>query len=154
MVKDIKVQMFPCGLRGQCKLMETKVSNPIAVGDKVAFEIQEASENTGVITSIYDRKNYIIRRAAQKPGYSHIIAANIDQAMLIATLLYPKTSLGFIDRFLVSAEAYSIPAIIVFNKTDLYDNEALAIYDELSAIYASIDYCTYHISDTNYIGVV
>lgn len=153
MVQDIKGQIFPCRLRGKFKLMETKVTNPIAVGDKVAFEIQEASENTGVITSIYDRKNYIIRRAAQKPGYSHIIAANIDQVMLIATLLYPKTSLGFIDRFLVSAEAYSIPAIIVFNKTDLYDKEALAIYDELSAMYASIGYPTYLISATNNIGV-
>src|SRR5690606_42075073 len=149
MVKDIKVQMFPCGLRGQCKLMETKVSNPIAVGDKVAFEIQEASENTGVITSIYDRKNYIIRRAAQKPGYSHIIAANIDQAMLIATLLYPKTSLGFIDRFLVSAEAYSIPAIIVFNKTDLYGKDEMTIYDELSATYPSTGYATSLISRSN-----
>lgn len=153
MVQDRDGQIFPCRLRGRFKLMETKVTNPIAVGDKVTFEIQEGDENTGVITSIHDRKNYIIRRAAQKPGYSHIIAANIDQAILIATLLYPKTSLGFIDRFLVSAEAYGIPAIIAFNKSDLYDDEATAIYEELSTLYANIGYPTYLISATNNVGI-
>lgn len=153
MVQDQEGQVFPCRLRGRFKLMETKVTNPIAVGDKVGFEIQDASENTGVITTIHDRKNYIIRRAAQKPGYSHIIAANIDQAMLIATLLYPKTSLGFIDRFLVSAEAYSIPAIIVFNKADLYDETALEIYHELSELYVNIGYPTYLISATKNQGL-
>lgn len=153
MVQDNEGQVFPCRLRGRFKLMETKVTNPIAVGDKVEFEIQDGDENTGVITSIHDRKNYIIRRAAQKTGYSHIIAANIDQALLIATLLYPKTSLGFIDRFLVSAEAYGIPAIIVFNKSDLYDEEATAIYEELSSLYANIGYPTYLISATSNVGV-
>ena len=153
MVQDRESQIFPCRLRGKFKLKETKVTNPLAVGDKVAFEIQDASENTGVITTIFDRKNYIIRRAAQKPGYSHIIAANIDQAILIATLLYPKTSLGFIDRFLVSAEAYSIPAIIVFNKADLYDEEALAIYEELSTLYTNIGYPAYLISAANNQGL-
>lgn len=153
MVQGRDGQIFPCRLRGRFKLMETKVTNPIAVGDKVTFEIQEGDENTGVITSIHDRKNYIIRRAAQKPGYSHIIAANIDQAILIATLLYPKTSLGFIDRFLVSAEAYGIPAIIAFNKSDLYDDEATAIYEELSTLYANIGYPTYLISATNNVGI-
>lgn len=153
MVQDREGQIVPCRLRGKFKLMEMKVTNPIAVGDRVGFTIQDASENTGVITTIQDRKNYIIRRAAQKPGYSHIIAANIDQAMLVATLLYPKTSLGFIDRFLVSAEAYSIPAIIVFNKSDLYDEEAIAIYEELSTLYANIGYPTYLISATKNQGL-
>ena len=153
MVQDREGQIVPCRLRGKFKLMEMKVTNPIAVGDRVGFTIQDASENTGVITTIQDRKNYIIRRAAQKPGYSHIIAANIDQAVLIATLLYPKTSLGFIDRFLVSAEAYAIPAIIVFNKTDLYDEGALAIYHELADLYYNIGYPTHLISATNNVGI-
>lgn len=153
MVQDADGQIIPCRLRGKFKLKEAKVTNPIAVGDMVEFVIQDADESTGTITAIHDRKNYIIRRAAQKSGYSHIIAANIDQAMLIATLIYPKTSLGFIDRFLVSAEAYGIPSIIVFNKADLYDDDALPIYRELSALYSSIGYPTYLISATNNQGV-
>lgn len=145
-VLDLQGSKHNCRLRGKFKLEGFKVTNPIAVGDKVHFEIENVAENTGVITAIIQRENYIIRKSPHKTGHGHIIASNIDQAILVATLLYPKTSLGFIDRFLVSAEAYRIPAIILFNKSDLYDATIHEFYQELKGLYSSLGYQTLLIS--------
>ena len=133
-------QFYACRLRGKFKIKGLKVTNPIAVGDQVVLEIEDPQENTGVITDILPRKNYIIRKSTRKAFHGHIIAANLDQAILVATLVFPRTSMGFIDRFLVSAESFRIPAVLVFNKTDLLSQEQRALQDELMSLYESIGY--------------
>ena len=104
-----------CKIKGNLRLKVIRSTNPIAVGDYVHYEI--VSENTGVISEICDRKNYIVRKSSNLSRQSHILASNLDLVVLIATINYPETSLIFIDRFLASAEAYRVPACIVFNKT-------------------------------------
>lgn len=113
-------------------------TNPIAVGDIVEFDKED--DETGVIRKIVERKNYIIRRSSNLSKESHIIAANVDQAVLIATINYPETLTSFIDRFLVSAEAYKIPVTIVFNKIDLYSEEENQTLDEWISIYEKVGY--------------
>jgi ribosome biogenesis GTPase len=134
-------QVFECRLKGSFRLKGQKNTNPITVGDHVEFDFESDTYNA-VITSLEERKNYIIRKATNLSKQTHIIASNIDQAILIVTLAYPRTSTGFIDRFLVTAEAYSIPAIIVFNKVDLYEGEGIQIVNELAAIYQKAGYKT------------
>jgi ribosome biogenesis GTPase len=119
---------------------DIKSTNPVAVGDIV----QVNDEN--VIVDIEDRKNYIIRKASNLSKQSHIIAANVDQAILIATINYPVTTTVFIDRFLAAAEAYRIPVSIVFNKTDRYDDRHMQELEELRQVYENIGYATYKIS--------
>jgi ribosome biogenesis GTPase len=112
------LQSVNCRLKGKFRLQGLKHTNPVTVGDKVNFEMEPNSEN-GVIFSIKNRKNYIIRKASNLSKQTHIIASNIDQAILMVTIAFPTTSLGFIDRFLATAEAYHIPTTIIFNKVDL-----------------------------------
>ena len=126
-------------------MMGLKTTNPIAIGDRVRFHLQE-KEKVGVIEHIYERSNYIIRKATNLSKLSHIIAANLDQAIVIITLAQPRTSTGFIDRFLVTAEAYHIPARIIFNKIDLYDEKLWDIHYEVKEIYESIGYSCIEIS--------
>ena len=133
-------QLYACRLRGKFKIKGLKVTNPIAVGDRVVLEIEDPQEGTGVITDIVPRKNYIIRQSTRKAYHGHIIAANLDQAILVATLVFPRTSMGFIDRFLVSAESFRIPAVVVFNKADLLSEELRALQEELMELYESIGY--------------
>lgn len=139
-VRSESGEIIKCRLRGKFKIKGLKVSNPLAVGDWVVYEMEDAGEGTGVITKIHDRENYIIRQSVHKTGHGHIIAANLDQAILIATLAYPKTSLGFIDRFLVSAESFRIPTKIIFNKVDLLDEAMLEEYAYLKAVYEPLGY--------------
>jgi len=127
-------------LRGKFKIQGLKVTNPIAVGDRVVFEIEKGAEQSAFITDILPRENYIIRKSVHKTGQGHLIAANIDQLMLIATLVFPRTSLGFIDRFLVTAETFRIPAVLVFNKYDLFDEEVLEYFEGLKKIYEPLGY--------------
>lgn len=134
-----------CRLRGQYRLKGLRSTNPVAVGDKVAFEYEPHGES-GVITEISDRHNFIIRKATNLSKASHIIAANIDQAVLVATLDQPRTSTGFIDRFLVTAEAYHIPVMIVFNKVDLYDETLLNAMKKLEQVYQNASYETMNVS--------
>jgi len=115
-------------------------TNPIAVGDWVQTEIENDAEDTLMITGILDRHNYIVRQSPHNKNLHHIVASNIDQSILIATLKDPRTSNGFIDRFLVSAEAYHIPAIIVFNKTDSWRKKELEHFETWKDIYQSIGY--------------
>ena len=129
-----------CRLRGKFKIQGMKVTNPIAVGDWVDFEIESEIENTGLINSIVDRENYIIRKSVHKTAHGHIIAANLDQAILIATLAFPRTSLGFIDRFLVTSESFRIPTKIVFNKMDILNEEGKEVVEELKSIYECLNY--------------
>lgn len=134
-----------CKIKGQFRMKGLKTTNPIAIGDKVNFILQE-NENIGVIDKIYERTNYIIRKATKLSKESHIIASNLDQAIVIATLAKPKTSTGFIDRFLVTAEAYHIPAVIIFNKIDLYDDILWQKHKEVKKLYEEIGYPCFEIS--------
>jgi ribosome biogenesis GTPase len=120
-------------------------TNPVAVGDVVEFEM-EPEQQSGVITKLYQRKNYIIRKAINLSKQAQIIAANLDQALLVVTLASPRTSLGFIDRFLVTAEAYDIPARLIFNKLDLFSDEGLEILADYKAVYEKIGYPCFEVS--------
>jgi ribosome biogenesis GTPase len=139
MVRTETGAVHACRLKGKFRLKGIKHTNPVTVGDKVDFEFEPESEN-GVIHSIDDRKNYIIRKANNLSKQTHIIASNLDQSLLIVTLAFPKTSLGFIDRFLVTSEAYHIPAIIVFNKIDLMTHGLEEVLDETIELYERIGY--------------
>ena len=133
-------QLHRCRLRGKFKNQGLKVSNPLAVGDVVEFGVAEQTEGAGVITAIAPRRNYIIRRSVHKTEHAHIVAANLDQALLVVTLVSPATSFGFIDRFLVTAEAYHIPARLIFNKADLYDDDTLDYQAQIAGLYAGLGY--------------
>ncbi len=124
---------------GKFRLRGKKVTNPVAVGDHVRMTI-EASDDTASIIDILDRKNYVIRQSPRKKHFLHILAANIDQAVLLVTIVQPKLKQGFIDRFLLMTEPYNIPVHIVFNKADLYDEDDLAIFEYLKVVYENIGY--------------
>jgi ribosome biogenesis GTPase len=134
-----------CRIKGKFRMHGITTTNPIAVGDQVEFDA-EPDQDTGVITKLYDRKNYIIRKSINLSKQAQIIAANLDQAILVVTLASPRTSLGFIDRFLVTAEAYDIPARLVFNKLDLFSDEGLQILDEYKEVYENIGYPCFQVS--------
>ena len=127
-----------CKVKGNFRLKGIRSTNPVAVGDRV--QIAENREGTAFITEIEDRKNYIIRRASNLSKQSHILAANLDQCMLIVTVNYPETSTTFIDRFLATAEAYWVPVLLLFNKTDLYDEDDRRYLEGLVHLYTTIGY--------------
>lgn len=127
-------------MKGIFKIEGITSTNPIAVGDEVEIELENESENTVIITKIYDRKNYIARVSPHNRNQHHIVASNLDQTLLFATLKEPRTSQGFIDRFLISAEAYHVPAVIVFNKADIYKKKELEQYEKWHAMYTAIGY--------------
>ncbi len=134
-----------CRLRGNYRLRGNKQTNPVAVGDHVLFELQD--DGTGVIHEVRDRRNYIVRRATKLSKQTHVIASNIDLLCIVATLGLPRTSTGFIDRLLVTAEAYHIPAAIIFNKSDLLqDDELRTMQRELSNLYRSVGYPVLEVS--------
>lgn len=145
-------KLVNCRLKGKFRTRGIRTTNPIAVGDKVSF-IYSKADDTGMIESINERKNYIIRKATKLSKASHIIAANIDQAIVIASLVKPRTSTGFIDRFLTTAEAYHIPAIIVFNKLDLYNDEQLNLLAYYQQAYDDAGYQTLVSSVPSKIGL-
>lgn len=134
-----------CRLRGNYRLRGNKQTNPVAVGDHVLFELQD--DGTGVIHEVGDRRNYIVRRATKLSKQTHVIASNIDLLCIVATLGLPRTSTGFIDRLLVTAEAYHIPAAIIFNKSDLLlDDELRTMQRDLSDLYRSVGYPVLEVS--------
>jgi ribosome biogenesis GTPase len=143
-------ERMECRLKGQFRIkgLNLKNTNPIAVGDHVEIEM-DAVEGVGMISVLVDRKNYIIRRSTNLSKQTHILAANIDHAYVMATLIQPRTSTGFIDRFLVTAEAYGIPASVIFNKKDLLDEEYSEYVEALIGLYESLGYTCYFISSTN-----
>lgn len=152
-VRTTEGSILQCRLKGKFKIKDLKVTNPIAVGDKVAYDIENETENTGIIYDILPRDNYIIRKSVHKAAHGHLLASNIDQAVLIVTLTFPRTSLGFIDRFLVSAESFRIPTVLVFNKLDVLSEEQVAYQEELADLYEGMGYRCLFTSATNNIGV-
>lgn len=137
-------KIYECVLKGKIRLEDRKTTNPVAVGDKVDFETDENGEAT--IRHIHPRKNYIIRKSINLSKQVQILASNLDQTVLIATLVSPRTSLGFIDRFLITAEAYRIPAKLIFNKCDLLNEELLALQKEIIDLYTRVGYDCYEVS--------
>ncbi|MEE1120112.1 MAG: ribosome small subunit-dependent GTPase A [Prevotella sp.] len=140
-----------CKIKGNFRLKGIRSTNPVAVGDRVT--IQPNQEGTAFITDIEDRRNYIIRKSQNLSKQSHILAANVDQAVLVVTINYPETSTTFIDRFLASAEAYSVPVILAFNKRDLLSAEELHYQDMMMQLYDTIGYQCLSISATENIGI-
>lgn len=141
-----------CKIKGRFRLKGIRTTNPVAVGDRVV--ISEGVDGAAYITEIKPRKNYIIRRASNLSKEAHIIAANLDQALLIVTLTHPVTSTTFIDRFLSTAEAYRIPSVIVINKTDLLaDEESRELLDAVTYLYESIGYKVVHTSALEKTGI-
>jgi ribosome biogenesis GTPase / thiamine phosphate phosphatase len=130
-------------VRGKFRLEESKETNPVAVGDQVWLEFDH---EFATISEILPRENHILRKSTKKTAHSHVLAANVDQVLLVVTLAFPRTSLGFIDRFLVSAESFRIPQVIVFNKKDLLDAESLEYVLELSKMYSAIDVTCFSVS--------
>ena len=146
--------LLDCRIKGKFRIKGIKTTNPIAVGDQVSVEIDEQSEaRTGLIYELAERKNYIIRKSINLSKQTQIIASNIDQALLVVTLSKPRTSFGFIDRFLVTAEAYHIPVVLLFNKIDQYDDEDLAFLEEVIELYEKIGYACRKISALKLIGI-
>lgn len=135
---DENQEEFDCRIRGKLRLRGIKSTNPVAVGDEVLFELEK--DNTGVIKDILPRKNYIIRKSINLSKRTHILAANIDHVYLLVTLVAPQTHTAFIDRFLVTAEAYQIPVTILFNKVDLYAEEDMEVLESFMDIYRSAGY--------------
>jgi len=133
-------QSFNARIKGIFKIDEITSTNPIAVGDEVGIEKENDTEQTAVITNIYDRKNYIARSTPHHGRQRHIVASNLDQLLIFGTLKNPRTSQGFIDRFLVAAEAFHVPQIIVFNKVDLYRKKEMHEFEKRKEIYTSIGY--------------
>ncbi len=150
-VKTDGDEMFDCKVKGSFRLKGIRSTNPIAVGDWVEFD--DSGEGSGLISKIEERKNYIIRRASNLSKQSHIIAANLDQVFLIATVNYPETSTMFIDRFLATAEAYRVPAKLIFNKIDLYSEDEMMYLDALIFLYETIGYKCFKVSSIDDEGV-
>jgi len=132
-------KIIGCSIRGKLRIKDLRTTNPVAVGDNVIFEIEKKT-NSGIITEVLDRKNYILRKATNLSKHSQIIAANIDQVFLMITIILPETPVEFIDRFIITAEAYRIPAIIIINKTDLYGDDESVKMEYLESLYNKIGY--------------
>jgi ribosome biogenesis GTPase / thiamine phosphate phosphatase len=139
-VKDDKGKSFNARMKGIFKIDEITSTNPLAVGDEVEMELENQLESTVTITEIHPRRNYITRQSPAHKKQHHIVAANIDQSVMFATLKDPRTSQGFMDRFLVTCEAYHVPAILVFNKADIYRKKELEKYELLHEMYTRIGY--------------
>lgn len=144
-VEDAEGQIFNCRIKGKLRLSGIRATNPIAVGDVVVFEVDE-EHNQNLISSVEKRKNYIIRKASNLSKEYHILASNLDLAVILVTIKNPVTYSEFIDRFLITAEAYNIPAAIVINKLDIHTEKDVVEANRLSGIYSSIGYKTLLIS--------
>jgi len=152
-VKDEAGKFWNARMKGVMKLDDITSTNPIAVGDTIEMEIEAEESSTAIIDEIYDRHNYINRQSPRHKHQHHIVAANLDQSLLVATLKEPKTSQGFIDRFLVASEMYHVPALIIFNKSDLYKKKELDKYEQWKAMYEAVGYTVLLISAVNNEGI-
>ena len=151
-IKDEKGQMLNARMKGVMKLDDITSTNPVAVGDQVILEKSEG-DGSVMITGILDRNNHINRQSPRHKHQQHIVASNLDQSLLLATLREPRTSQGFIDRFLLACEMYHVPAFIVFNKSDLYRNKDLQKYEEWKQMYEYVGYQVHLISAENKPGL-
>jgi ribosome biogenesis GTPase len=138
-------KIIDCSIKGKLRIKEFRTTNPIAVGDNILFEI-DRKINSGIITEVLDRRNWILRKSSNLSKHSQILAANIDQVFLMITIILPETPVEFIDRFLITAEAYRVPARIIINKTDLYGEIESAKMEYLESIYKNIGYDCVRIS--------
>ena len=150
-VRAIDGSVIDCRVKGNFRLKGIRSTNPVAVGDNVVFDMRE--DGTAYIVDILERKNYIVRKASNLSKQSHILAANLDLCFLIVTISHPVTATTFIDRFLASAEAYRVPVVIVFNKTDLYNDAENKELEYLTALYESIGYKCLHTSTVTNSGI-
>jgi ribosome biogenesis GTPase len=132
-------KIIDCSIKGKLRIKEFRTTNPIAVGDNILFE-KDSKTNSGIITEVLDRRNWILRKASNLSKHSQILAANIDQVFLMITIILPETPIEFIDRFLITAEAYRVPARIIINKTDLYGEDELARMEFIESVYNNIGY--------------
>lgn len=154
LVKDLSGKIWNCKIRGKLKIADAiSTTNPIAVGDRVNFMIEDEKQNAAIITEIQNRDNYIVRSSPHNRHQKHIIASNLDMAVLIATIKDPRTSQGFIDRFLVTAEAYHIPVLIVFNKSDKHTGRVIEKWQEKKEVLEDIGYKTLTISANSGEGI-
>lgn len=151
--KNEEGKVFSARIKGVLKISGLTSTNPIAVGDVVTMELENELENTATITAIDDRTNYIARLSPHNKNQHHIVASNLDQSIMFATIKDPKTSQGFIDRFLVSSESYHVPAVIVFNKADLYGRKEMDRFAEMKSMYESVGYKVILASIINMHGV-
>lgn len=138
-VLDVSGNIVNCSIRGKLRTKDYDITNPVAVGDNVFFDV-DPKTGTGIIKEVEPRRNYMLRKSSNLSKQAQIIAANIDQAFLMMTIVFPETQSEFIDRFLVTAEAYRIPAKIIINKTDLYEEDATAKMEYLESLYGRIGY--------------
>ena len=152
-VKDETGRFWSARMKGVFKIDEITSTNPVSVGDKVEIEKENEIEYTALITKIHDRTNYINRQSPRAKYQQHIVAANIDLSLLLATLKEPRTSQGFIDRFLVASEMYHVPSIIVFNKADLHKGKDDEKFQQLKEMYEQIGYRVFLISVNNNMGI-
>lgn len=140
-------ELVDCRVAGRFRQEEKNLTNPIAVGDEVAVELETiGDETTGAIRKIQPRRNYVVRQSPRRKHQLHLLASNIDQALLITTIIEPDLKQGFLDRFLLMTEPFNIPTYIVFNKADLYDEDIREIYEGISAMYGAIGYTTLLVS--------
>jgi len=133
-------EVYQCRVTGKFRIAGLKLTNPVAVGDQVMIELGDDEEVWGTIKKILPRKNYVVRQSPRKKHFVHLLASNVDQAVLLVTIVEPMLKQGFIDRFLLMTEPYDIPVTIVFNKSDLYEEKDLDVYNYMKAIYESIGY--------------
>ena len=145
-VKDSAGKLWNARMKGVFKIEGITSTNPIAVGDIVDFETENEAESGATITKIHDRKNYINRQSPRVKYQHHIVAANVDQSIMVATITEPRTSQGFIDRFLVACEMFHVPAIIIFNKHDVYRRKELGQLEKLKTMYEKVGYTVLSIS--------
>lgn len=145
-VKTDGGRTYQARIKGVFKLDGITSTNPLAVGDEVDLALEDDPDQTAMVTAIHERRNYITRQSPSNRMQRHIVAANLDQAMVFATLREPRTSQGFIDRFLVTCEAYHVPAVIVFNKADLFRSKEQHLFDRLREVYTAIGYTVFRTS--------
>jgi len=141
--------LWECKIKGKMRIKGIKSTNPVAVGDLVFFNIEDEDKKIGIISDIEERKNYIVRKSINLSKRTHILAANIDHVYLLVTLVAPETHTGFIDRFLVTTEAYRIPVTLLFNKVDLLDDSGLQYLEDFKSVYENIGYRCVNISATD-----
>ncbi|HET6996897.1 MAG TPA: ribosome small subunit-dependent GTPase A [Chitinophagaceae bacterium] len=152
-VKDATGRWHDARMKGIFKIDEITSTNPVAVGDEVDIETENETEGTAIITKIFDRRNYINRQSPRNKHQHHIVASNLDQTMLVATVREPRTSQGFIDRFLVASEMFHVPAIVVFNKADLYKKKEQEQFDQWKKMYEEVGYKVFLVSAKNNEGI-
>lgn len=135
-------EVLPCRIVGKIRLEVEKLTNPVAVGDQVELTLEPGEERTGAIRNILPRKNYVVRQSPRKKHELHLLASNIDQAIVLVTITNPNLKVGFIDRFLLMTEPYEIPTVLIMNKSDLYEEEDMELYEGLKFMYERIGYKT------------